>query len=104
MLDKITAQQQAMQFILARWSYSDDEPVIPEQAVIERDFGWVFHFQSRRALEGDKSRRLIGNGAIIVNREDGSIRQCGTGSTTEYYLTKYASMTDDERRAPGLLL
>ena len=104
MLDKATAQQRAMQFIMARWTHSDDEPVIMEQATIERDFGWMFHFQSRLAIAGDRSRRLIGNGAIIVNRHDGTVRQCGTGSPIEHYLTKYATMTEDERRQPGLLL
>ena len=104
MLDKAAAQQRAMQFIMKHWPYSDDEPVILERATIERDFGWAFHFQSRLAVEGNKSRRLLGNGVIIVNRQDGSIRQCGTGSRTEDYLAKYAAMTADERRQPGLLV
>jgi hypothetical protein len=103
MLDKATAHQKAIQFILASWTRSDDEPVILEQAVIERDFGWAFHFESRRAIDGDRSRRLLGNGLIIVNRHDGSVRQCGTGLPTEHYLAKYAKMTDDERRQTGLL-
>jgi len=104
MLDKVAAQQRAMQFFMERWSYSDDEPVIVERATIERDFGWAFHFESRLAIKGDRSRRLLGNGAIIVNRHDGSIRQCGTGSETAHYLARYAGMTDDERRQPGLLV
>jgi len=93
-----------MEFVLKHWTHSDDEPVITEYATVDRDLGWAFHVQSRRAVEGHRSRRLIGNGLTIANRHDGSIRQCGTGLPTEYYLTRYATMTEDERRQPGLLV
>ena len=82
MLDKATAQERAIQFILAFWKYTDDAPVIVEQATIERDFGWMFHWQSRLAIEVDKSRRLLGNGTQSSHRiclesaENKAFRRC----------------------------
>ncbi len=67
MLDKAAAQQRAMQFIIERWPYSDDEPVILERATIERDFGWAFHFQSRLASSAMGLSSSTGTMAVFVS-------------------------------------
>ena len=83
--------------ILSFWTHTDDQPVILDHGTIERDFGWMFFWQSKRAIDGERGRRLIGNGPIIVNRFDGSICRCGTGSTSEFYLDRYGAASPTER-------
>ncbi len=57
----------------------DDEVVVVEPRTIERDFGWVFSYESRKALETNDIRyALSGNGPIIVDRYDGSLHRFGS--------------------------
>jgi hypothetical protein len=67
-----------------------DELVICDENTIERPFGWVFFYDSRRALEtGDFRHAIAGNAPIIVNRHDGSITVTGTALPVEYYISEY---------------
>ena len=57
----------------------DDGVVVVEPRTIERDFGWVFSYESRKALETNDIRyALSGNGPIIVDRYDGSLHRFGS--------------------------
>jgi hypothetical protein len=56
----------------------------------EHDFGWVFCYNTRRFIEnGDMNFALGGNGALIVDREDGGLYITGTARSLEYYLDEY---------------
>jgi hypothetical protein len=90
------ARQPVLDCILSFWT-TDDDPVILDHATIERDFGSMFFWQSRRAMDGERCRRLIGNGPIIVSRFDGSICRCGSGRPSEFYLDHYAAASPTER-------
>jgi len=98
------ARQTALDCILAFWTHADDQPVILDHATIERDFGWMFFWQSQRAMDGERSRRLIGNGPIIVNCFDGSTCRCGTGCASEFYLDRYAAASPAERSTLQLIV
>lgn len=63
---------------LLKMSPSDDVFTIVDADTIEKPFGWVFFYNSKRYLETGKfSYRLAGNGPVIVNKRDGSIEFFG---------------------------
>jgi hypothetical protein len=66
------------------------EMIIYDRGIIERPFGWVFHYNSRAFIEtGDFHDDAIGNAPIIVDRTDGSVHLTGTAYPLEYYFEKY---------------
>jgi hypothetical protein len=68
----------------------DDVAVIIDAATIEKDWGWVFFYESRRFLEtGNHSSRLAGNAPIIVNARTGAAAHTGTAYPVEHYITEY---------------
>jgi len=72
------------------FNLKDDELVIIDEATIEKDFGWVFFYQSKNYLETNNfSYQLLGNAPYIVNRFDGSFEITGTTYEIEYYLNEY---------------
>lgn len=67
MIDKETAQQLTLELISQSWNIADAHPVILGEATIERDFGWIFFYDSSRHIEtGEFSHALAGNSPIIV--------------------------------------
>ena len=65
-------------------------PVILDKDTIERDFGWVFFYQSQEFLDsGDERDQLTGNAPIIVDRRDGSTYPTGTDEPIETYIAAY---------------
>jgi hypothetical protein len=72
------------------WSLKDDQLVIIDEYTIEKDFGWIFFYQSKKFLETDNfSYYLVGNGGYIVNRFDGSFEVTGTAYDIDYYINEY---------------
>ena len=71
-------------------SLEGDELVIIDEETIEKDFGWVFFYQSKKFLETENfSYCLAGNAPYIVNRFDGSFQITGTANKIEYYIKEY---------------
>ena len=57
----------------------DDPFVVVDEDTIEKPFGWVFFYDSKKFLEtGVFSYRLAGNGPAIVNKHDGTVEFFGT--------------------------
>ncbi len=80
-----------------------DELVLLEDDTLEREWGWVFFFGSRRWREtGDPAYQSRGEGPLIVNRHDGSVHATGTRHPGEYYVTRYE--TEYQRNQEGWLL
>ncbi|WP_133001235.1 YrhB domain-containing protein [Luteimonas arsenica] len=68
---------------------------ILEAETVERSFGWVFFYQSRRYLETDNpSDALAGNAPLIVDRLTGQVTETGTVYPLEYYLSQYKVARD----------
>ena len=64
--------------------------VLLDDQTIERNFGWVFFYQSREFLDtGDYSLQLAGNCPLIVDRRDGAMHVAGTAQPIEYYIEEY---------------
>lgn len=68
----------------------DDELMIFDARTIERDWGWVFFWGSRRYHEtGDPTYAFGGNAPCIVRRSDGGVLFTGTALPTEDYIEEF---------------
>ncbi|WP_420106728.1 YrhB domain-containing protein [Herbaspirillum huttiense] len=89
MISRIQAQALAESHI-SQIAGSDVSFAILDDQTVERPFGWVFFYQSRRHLETrDPSEVLAGNAPLIVDRLTGKITETGTAHPLEHYLSKY---------------
>lgn len=90
MIDRPTAERLARERI-AGWTLpGDDSWVIVDELTEEHDFGWVFHYTTKRFQEsGDPHAAPVGNAPIIVDRADGSVHLTGTSHHVSYYVEHY---------------
>jgi hypothetical protein len=66
------------------------ELVLLDQYTIERSFGWVFFYDSKRHNETGNFRDAVaGNAPIVVTRADGRVHVTGTALRLEHYLEKF---------------
>lgn len=64
--------------------------VVVDEHTIERTWGWVFFYNSKRYLETREFRdALAGNAPYIVNRQTGDLRVTGTAHPIEHYIAEY---------------
>lgn len=71
-------------------SYDDDQCVILEDKTIEKEWGWVFFYQSKKYIEtGDIGEMLAGNAPFIVNKKNGRLYETGTAEDIEYYIKEF---------------
>ena len=64
--------------------------VVVDEHTIERAWGWVFFYNSKRYLETREFRyALAGNAPYIVNRQTGEFRVTGTAHPIEDYIADY---------------
>jgi hypothetical protein len=75
---------------LRRMSSSGDLFVVVEEHTIDKPFGWVFFYESKKFLETGMFRdRLVGNGPVIINKSSGSMTFYGSGSPPEEIIGEY---------------
>lgn len=91
----MVTHEQARQLIASRLSNvaewpSDDEPVILDEATIEKPWGWVFFYTSRKWRETQDIRYAVGgNAPLIVEKETGRVLETGTALPIEHYVSNY---------------
>jgi hypothetical protein len=69
------------------------ELVLLDSCTIERSFGWVFFYNSKRHVEtGDITAALAGNAPIVVTKADGRIHVTGTAHPLEHYLSAFGNV------------
>ena len=67
-----------------------EEIVLIDEATIEKDFGWVFFYDSKKGVDtGNFLDSLYGNTPLIVDREDGCVYETGTAYPVEVYIENY---------------
>jgi hypothetical protein len=72
-------------------------PVIVDSETEEREFGWVFFYDSKEHVEtGDFLYALAGNAPVVVLR-DGTIRTTGTARPLSEYLQEIETQTRSTR-------
>ena len=70
--------------------YDQVECVVLENKTIEKDWGWVFFYQSKIYIEsGNFLDMLGGNAPYIVDRFSGEITETGTAQDIEHYINEY---------------
>ena len=68
----------------------DDKMILIEGNTIERDFGWIFFYDSKNHVEtGDLRYAIAGNSPILVERKTGFIYETGTAKPVDHYIHLY---------------
>ena len=89
MLTKTEARQLALDYLKQIESASGVELVLVDFE-IEKEFGWVFFYDSRPHYErGIESEALVGNAPIVVTKADGKLHETGTAYPLEHYLKEF---------------
>jgi len=97
MIDKATALRMVTDYINTSYAIPGDQLVVLEDETIEKDYGWVFFYTSRKSVESNYANHLVaGNGPIIVESQGGTMTQLGTALPAEEYIKEY-----EERRQRG---
>jgi hypothetical protein len=66
--------------------------LVLDDDTIEKAFGWVFFYDSKRHAEtGDFRDALAGNAPIVVTKADGQVHETGTAFPLEHYLKRFES-------------
>jgi Immunity protein 35 len=80
----------AVEAELASGRRKPGEFVVMDEFTVERSWGWVFFYNSRRFVETrDPLQALGGNAPYIVDRTTGEVRVTGTARPTEEYIAEY---------------
>lgn len=68
----------------------EDKLVIDNALTMEREFGWVFFYNSEAyLLRKEEERRLLGNAPILVDKLSGSLIFLGTAKPVDEYIQDY---------------
>jgi len=72
--------------------------VLMPEHTITKLYGWVFYYQSREFVEKrERSKMLLGNGPIIIDRVTGDIRSMTSAQRIEDFLSLYESSIPESR-------
>ena len=88
-------KHEAQSLVMAELEKTKDkyEPIdyaILLDETIEKEWGWVFFYQSKAFVEsGDFSEMLSGNTPIIVNRHSGELFYTGSAFEIGHYIEEY---------------
>jgi len=81
-----------------------DVAIVLDEETLEKPWGWVFFYDSRRFAEtGDLLSCLGGNAPLIVERTSGRLLETGTAQDIGFYLSNYEA-TGDPHMQPGRVL
>lgn len=73
----------------------DDELIIIESETIEKEWGWVFFYSSKKWVEtNDFQYAVAGNAPYIVLRHSGKILETGTAYPIDHYITRFEETGD----------
>ncbi|CAN7483775.1 YrhB domain-containing protein [Pseudoxanthomonas sp. LjRoot143] len=74
---------------------TEDTRIILDDATLEKPWGWVFFYTSRRYHEtGDFRYALAGNAPYLVERATGRLMDTGTAYPTADYIANYERTGD----------
>lgn len=87
---KEQAQRIALAYVKAQEMEAGCELMLIEASTMERDFGWVFFYDSKAHIEtGDVGYALAGNAPNVIARADGTVHETGTALPLESYLEHF---------------
>ena len=89
-------RQEAEQLVYARINAEDAnaeqtvELAIIDNETIEKEYGWVFFYQTKEYLKtGNVLDAVVGNAPYIVNKFTGELIEAGTANPIEDYIAEY---------------
>jgi hypothetical protein len=92
----VLTREEAKQLVYARinieapFAAEPLELAIIDNETIEKEYGWVFFYQTKEYLKtGSIVDALVGNAPYIVNKYTGELEETGTANPIEYYIEKY---------------
>jgi hypothetical protein len=89
-MTKDEARSLALSYVKSRESEAGCDLVLLDGKTIEKDFGWVFFYDSREHAEtGDLRYALAGNAPVVVTRADGVVHETGTALPLDKYLERF---------------
>jgi hypothetical protein len=90
MLDRQSATKMAYDHINSPSSLDGIEVVILDNQTIEKEYGWIFFYNSKKFLEtGNFRDGLVGNSPVLVERDTGKIHELGTANPVSESIKKF---------------
>lgn len=90
MLNFETAKKMVEEQINVSYNADGDELVELEEETIQKEYGWIFLYTSRRLIEtGDLNYMVGGNAPVVVNKRTGKLTFLGTAEPLEEYVRRY---------------
>lgn len=90
MLNFETAKKMVEEQINASYHVDGDELVVLEEETIQKEYGWIFLYTSRRLIETDDLNYMVGgNAPVVVNKRTGELTFLGTAEPLENYVRRY---------------
>jgi hypothetical protein len=97
----VLTREEAKELVYARINAEDPyaeqalELVIIDDETIEKEYGWVFFYQTKEYLKtGNIVDSLVGNAPYIVNKYTGELIETGTANPIEEYIAEYESESE----------
>ena len=91
-------------FIASDDLVDQDVAIVLDDETIERPWGWVFFYNSRRFVEtADIASCLVGNAPLLVERSSGRLLETGTAHDIGFYISNYEA-TRDPHMQPGRVI
>ncbi|MBC7921872.1 MAG: hypothetical protein H7Z75_12385 [Ferruginibacter sp.] len=89
MLNKEEAREIALVTIAESARKTGYDLIIMEKAIVEKEFAWVFPFNTREYIEtGNIKKMTVGNGPVVVNRRTGAV-VVAPPMPIEHFLAQY---------------
>jgi hypothetical protein len=90
MIDIETAKKIAEQHVNRGYHVEGDRLVIVDEETMEKEYGWIFFYDSLKYLEtGDDIYLIAGNAPLIVEKNDGSVHVLATAPPLEKWIAQY---------------
>jgi len=89
-MTKDEARTLAIAYIKSKETEAGCDLVLLDSKTSERDFGWVFFYDSKQHVEtGEFRYALAGNAPIVVTRAEGELHETGTALPLDHYLKQF---------------
>jgi hypothetical protein len=84
------ARNIAEEYVDDAFLQDENKIVIIDSATIKKDYGWYFFSQTKKYLETKNPLDgVVGNGPILVKKENGEVIRFGTALPVEEYIEMY---------------
>jgi hypothetical protein len=95
MISKEEALEIAKRFVTEQCRSVTGGCAIMLEQTIDKSYGWIFLFNSKRYLEtGDPLEALGGNGPLVVERTDGRVHALGSGQAPDDTIAEFERVHD----------